>query len=283
MKLLVTGAAGQLGSATVQELHAKGHEVIATDVKARRPLPVPLHEANLIDTAAVAALCEGVEAVVHLGNHTGVGRGKRVAAQTFNENVSMNMNVFQGALEAGAKRVVFASTVQVFASESEHTPFPEYANRVAYLPLDAESPENPGNAYSLSKSVGETILKQYLAPHGLTCISLRFPAMRLTAELDRFRNLDIARKHTPARITQGFSVLSTPDAVAAILAVLTADLSGYHAFFPAVSQFTGAMVPKAIEQLYPNVPLKRPIDQIDSLVDHSHLTRATGWRPRDIV
>src|SRR5688572_21045244 len=98
MKVLVTGASGKIGSETVAQLLAAEHEVIATDVKPLRPLPVKLHEVNLLDGPGVAALMNGIEAVVHLGNHTGVH--KRSSALVFNENIAMNMNVFQAALEA---------------------------------------------------------------------------------------------------------------------------------------------------------------------------------------
>jgi UDP-glucose 4-epimerase len=284
MKVLVTGAAGRLGSQTVALLHSAGHEVLATDVAPRRPIPIPLREVNLLDTAAVAALMPGVETVIHLGNHIHVRKGQR-EAQTFNENVAMNMNVFQAALDHGARRVIFASTVQVMASEAGgEAPFPPHANRVAYLPMDCHSPKNPANSYALSKSVGETMLEQYLAPHGLTAIALRFPTLPDADRFDRFRVSVLDREpRTVSRITQAFSVLSVADAASAVVACMNADLAGYHVFFPAISVAHGPDVPAVIAKYYPHVPLKRPIDQIDSLVDNSDLTRATGWRPRDLL
>jgi nucleoside-diphosphate-sugar epimerase len=283
MKILVTGAAGRLGVETVAQLHAAGCEVIATDIASRRPLPVPLRGLNLLDTPVVAAMMGGVEAVVHLGNHIHVRKGKR-EAETFNENVAMNMNVFHAALDAGVKRIIFASSVQVMASESGgESPYPPHARRVAYLPMDCHSPENPCNSYALSKSVGETMLKQYTVPHGLTCVALRFPQIADAERFERYRLPPLERDWHPSRITQAFSFISQADAARAILACLTADLAGYHVFFPAISQIHGLLVPQAIARYYPNVPLKRPIDRIDSLVDHSHFTDATGWRPRDIL
>jgi hypothetical protein len=67
------------------------------------------------------------------------------------------------------------------------------------------------------------------------------------------------------------------------VACLTAPLTGFHAFLPSVSQVEGDLVKPAVEKWYARVPLSRPIELIDSLVDHSHLTQATGWRPRDLV
>lgn len=284
MKVLVTGAAGRMGSETVRQLHAAGHEVVAVDVRPGEALPVELHEVNLLDVPAVAARVEGMDAVVHLGNYIGVGSpGERPYAQTFNENVAMNMNVFQAAIDHGVKRVVFASTVQVFASESQGFPYPSYAFKTAYLPLDSQCPPNPGNSYALSKSIGETMLQQYVVPHGLVGVALRLPRLCGREKLSALRPIapDIAQRK-PSRITQGFSILSFSDAAHAAIASLTADLTGYHCFFPALSQVFGPAVTDAIAKYYPGVPLKRPIEQMDSLIDFSDFTRATGWRPLDV-
>jgi nucleoside-diphosphate-sugar epimerase len=283
MKVLVTGASGKLGSETVQQLHATGHEIIATDAWVHNPLPVPLHEMNLLNTAAVAALMPGAEAVIHLANHVHVQKGIR-EAEIFNENVAMNMNVFQAAVDSGVKRVIFASTIQVMASESGgNAPYPEYANRVACLPLSRNSPKNPGNSYSLSKSVAETMMEQYLVPRGITCIALRFPRIVREENLAKYSESPLGKDVGASHITQCFGVISRFDAATATVACLTAPLTGFHTFLPSVSQVKRELVKPAIERWYADVPLSRPIEQIDSLVDHSHLTQATGWRPHDLV
>ncbi len=281
MNVLVTGAAGRLGSETVIQLVAAGHGVVATDVDARRTIPVPLQPANLLDGPAVAALMQGVDAVIHLGNHTGIHR--RSAAATFNENVAMNMNVFQAALESGVRKIVFSSSVQVIAGESWQICYPPHANHVAYLPLDEKSPPNLSNAYAMSKFAGETILKEYLALHGGSYVSLRFPRIIEVSDFPKYANFSVDQTYTPSRIAQGFSVLSRTDSAAANVAALMAPLPGFHSFFPAISAVTGPNVAVAIERYYPGVPLTKPIDQIDSLIDVSAFTRATGWIPRDTI
>jgi uronate dehydrogenase len=283
MKVLVTGAAGKLGSETVNQLHAAGHSVVATDIGQQHPLPIPLHEANLLDTAAVAELVKGVDAVIHLANHVHVQKGIR-EAEVFNENMTMNMNVIQPAVDFGVKRILFASTIQVMASESGGgAPYPDYANRVASLPLDRDNPKNPGNSYSLSKTLAEAMLEMYCVPRGITCIALRFPRIVREARLDWYRQSPLGQEVGRSHITQCFGVISRYDAATATVACLTAPLTGFHAFLPAVSQVKGDQVKPAIEKWYAGVPLKRPIEQIESLVDHSHLTQATGWRPRDLL
>jgi nucleoside-diphosphate-sugar epimerase len=169
----------------------------------------------------------------------------------------------------------------VFASESLDAPYPSHARRIAYLPLDHQSPPNPANAYALSKTVGETMLHQYVSPHGLTCVALRYPWICPMDTFHKLREFKLDDDHRPSRITQGFSLLSSFDAAAAIVACLEAPLTGYHAFFPAISSVKPQQLREVIDRYYRDVPLRKPIEQLDSLVDPSAITRVTGWSPRD--
>ena len=74
MRVLVTGAAGRLGSHTCHHLVAQGHDVVAADSQYRRDLPVPLRMVDLLDRTAAYGLVEGCQAVVHLANHPDMGR-----------------------------------------------------------------------------------------------------------------------------------------------------------------------------------------------------------------
>jgi hypothetical protein len=70
------------------------------------------------------------------------------------------------------------------------------------------------------------------------------------------------------------------DGAALVVAILAAPLSGYRAYFPASrGNLLGRSVPELIREFYPNVPLRRPIDEIESLVDTSEIERETGWKP----
>jgi hypothetical protein len=70
------------------------------------------------------------------------------------------------------------------------------------------------------------------------------------------------------------------DAAALILAILTSELPGYRCYFPAAPDtLTGESASALIERLYGNVPLRRPREQLRSLVDCGVITQQTGWRP----
>src|SRR5690242_14768107 len=115
MKVLVTGAAGRLGRAVCPLLQSAGMDVRATDRRADSSLFYQIDVATLLDRERCYQLVDGVEAIVHLGNWASAGSAD--AQTVFNENTSMNMNVFQAAMERGVRRIVFASTIQVILGQ----------------------------------------------------------------------------------------------------------------------------------------------------------------------
>src|SRR5688500_8155792 len=98
MRVLVTGAAGKLGVATVRALVRAGFEVSATDQRFNGELGVPFRMADLREEHALYPLLEGMDALVHLGNHPNRFAGpspQRILA----ENTAMNANAFTAALD----------------------------------------------------------------------------------------------------------------------------------------------------------------------------------------
>ncbi len=130
MRITLTGAAGKLGSHVCRQLVDAGHTVRATDRFYRRDLPVRLEMADLLRPEDAYELLEGVEALVHLANHPHFhGNDSQLV---FNENVTMNMNIFQAARDVGVQKIVFSSSVQVMSGQ-----------RPPYLPFDSSTPAHP--------------------------------------------------------------------------------------------------------------------------------------------
>ncbi|HEY4160118.1 MAG TPA: NAD(P)-dependent oxidoreductase, partial [Polyangiaceae bacterium] len=142
MKVLVTGAAGKLGSAVCSSLRERGHEVRATDRRYRSGLEVELKLADLCSDLAAYELLAGMDAVAHIGNHPNVFSGPP-PQRILSENTAMNANVFRAAADLGVRRIAFASSVQVMLRMPNggklEPPYP-----VPYLPLDGAAPRNPG-------------------------------------------------------------------------------------------------------------------------------------------
>jgi nucleoside-diphosphate-sugar epimerase len=253
----------------------RGHTVRAADRMYRADLPVRVDVVDLLDRHACYQILDGAEALVHLANHPSFGRG-RDPQTVCNENVCMNMNVFQAAADTGVSKIAFSSTIQVLTTNRCTAPgrrrplFP-------YLPLDSDVPADPDNPYSLSKALSEDMLLYFARLHGMSCVAVRFPFL---SDGDAERWL-AANDHDSTAVPEAFSSLQLPDAAALLEAVITSDLPGYRTYFPAVSRIEpGKTVADVIRQYYSDVPLRKPIEQIEGLIDISKIEKETGWRPK---
>jgi len=280
MKVLVTGAAGKLGSQVCAHLLEHGYEVCATDRRHREGLATKLTLADLCDDIAVYGLMDGCQAVVHLANHPNLNAApspQRLLA----ENTAMNANVFRAALDLGIRRIVFASSVQAMLrmDNGMHSqqPLP-----IPYLPLDGAAPANPGlNFYGLSKEFAECLLARLCAVEpALAATSLRFPGLVSEAWLGRFTAGGKPAPRSAFNFGELLGYLMFSDAARLVRAALEKQRPGYHQYYPAQTlDVRGVSVAALIREFYPGVPLRRPLEQIESLVDLSAILTALGWAP----
>jgi len=160
--ILVTGAAGFVGSAVARAAVADGHRVRAL-VRASSPrdnllgLDAEIVVADLLDAGAVAAACVGVDAVVH------VAADYRLWARDPHEivrnNVAQTTNLMRGALAAGVARVVYTSSVATLDLD-----------RVPADETGALTPERAIGAYKRSKVVAERLVEAMTAGEGLPAV-----------------------------------------------------------------------------------------------------------------
>ena len=158
-RLLLTGAAGGLGRVLRPRLKARCEWLRVSDI-AELGAAAPgeeLQPARLEDRAAMRALLEGVDAVVHLG---GVS-----TEQPFDLILQANIvgacNLYEAARVQGVKRIVFAS--------SNHVTGYYRQDEV----IDARMPVRPDGHYGLSKAYGENLAQFYCDRYGIETVSLR--------------------------------------------------------------------------------------------------------------
>jgi dTDP-glucose 4,6-dehydratase len=154
MRVLITGAAGFIGSHLGAELVNEGHDVIGVDREDGdlRRGPVAKH---LIS-------CHQPDVVVHLAAKVGRLFGEDDVMETVADNAGMTALVAKACGDAGV-RLVYASTSEVYGDGAEHTW--EEADLGMAL---------PHNAYGLTKRHGEEFCRLY-APDGLTIWRISMP------------------------------------------------------------------------------------------------------------
>jgi nucleoside-diphosphate-sugar epimerase len=274
MKVIVTGAAGKLGTYVCRALMEAGHWVKATDKICRPETSITLELADLLDRDACCSLVAATDAVVHLANYSDIGNIDSTIL--FNENTAMNMNVFQAAQHAGARYVIFASSIQVLGGHNTSADR-FFAPALPYLPLDGDAPANPRNAYSLSKLVGEIMLRYFTLPH-MNCVAIRYPWLIDPSEHNFTKR---KRMRQGAENTDGvFSYLSFSDAASLVVAVLDASLPGFRIYMPAhPKNRLRKAAADVIKEHYPEVRLRCPLQEIDALIDISRIQSEIGWYP----
>ncbi|SDC07277.1 uronate dehydrogenase [Geodermatophilus telluris] len=160
--VLLTGAAGRIGTVLRQGLPERGWPVRSLDV-VELPEPRPGEEtvvADVTDLAAVTAATEGAAAVVHLA---GVS-GESTWAAVSHANIQGTWTVLEAARHSGVRRVVLAS--------SNHAT--GFTGRPASGPLgEHDGPSRPDTHYGVSKVAVEALGSLYADRYGLDVVCLR--------------------------------------------------------------------------------------------------------------
>ena len=249
-RILVTGAAGRIGSVTTRHLTEQGALVTALTI-----VDDPALKADRIvigDTRSeddVAEALAGVDLVVHLAAlaHRDAGTPYDV----YTGNVVSTFNVLAQAGAAGIRRAVIASSINAYGVPMNlHEPLP------AYFPLDEKIPSDVADWYSLSKQNDENTARMAWRHWGIEVVAFRFPHVN-TADVLRHQ-ADGHAKNPAGGVREGWSYLDTRDAARAIELGLTASLSGAHTFFVAANTTNAPYETEALLAAFaPGVPWLR--------------------------
>ncbi|MFI5184301.1 MAG: NAD-dependent epimerase/dehydratase family protein [Vicinamibacteria bacterium] len=205
MKVVVTGAAGFIGSHLVERLLADGRQVVGLDAfvdyyprsvkernlaRARDHAAYRFIEGHLQEMDLSGAL-EGAQEVYHLAAQAGVRAswGHDFSVYT-DHNVLATQRLLEAAVAAKVGQLVYASSSSV------------YGDSVA-LPLREDSLCRPVSPYGVTKLAAEHLVHLYHTNHGLPVVSLRYftvygPRQRPDMAFHRF--LKAARDRIPIRV-----------------------------------------------------------------------------------
>ena len=166
---LITGGAGFIGSHIAEELVGQGHAVRIFDNLSSGHLhnldhiktKVEFVKGDVRDLEAIRAAAKGVEYVFHEAALVSVFESVEKPFDNHDINMTGVLNVLTAAKEAGAKRLVFASSAAIYGNDPA-------------LPKREDMRPQPASPYAAGKIVGEYYLSIFAQLYGLQTVSLRY-------------------------------------------------------------------------------------------------------------
>ncbi len=179
-KIVLTGARGSLGSLLREPLSRLADELVSTDIL---DAPERLHanerfvQADLADLAAIEALMQGAEMVVHFGAIP----DERPFETLLGPNFIGAYTVWEAAHRVGARRVVYASSIHAVGLQDTLSGH------------DTDVPHRPDSFYGLSKCFAEDMARMFWDKRGLEAVCMRI--LSCTPEPQNIRALGTWLSH----------------------------------------------------------------------------------------
>ncbi|TMM55282.1 NAD-dependent epimerase/dehydratase family protein [Sulfitobacter sabulilitoris] len=159
-KLVLTGAAGRLGSYLREPLSEMADELISTDIVEDIGMTYPSERyiaADLANYEEIAAVLEGADMVVHFG---AIG-DERTFEELLGPNFIGAYNIWEAAYRHGVKRVVYASSIHAVGMHKKSD----------FIGIDA--PHRPDTFYGLAKCFAEDLASMYWDKRQIEAVCLR--------------------------------------------------------------------------------------------------------------
>jgi nucleoside-diphosphate-sugar epimerase len=281
--VLVTGGSGKAGRAVCRDLVEHGYSVLNVDVLPSKDPVCPFYKVDLNDLGQVMDAMQWTggkdhpfrkfrtpDAVVHFA---AVPAPDLMPEDViFRNNVVTTYNVFDAALRAGVKRIVWASSETTLG-----LPF-STSNPPAYAPVDEEHPMRPESGYSLSKDLGEEMARQMQRWNpDTTFIGLRLSNVM---EPEDYLKFPTWQDDPHLREWNLWAYIDARDAAQAVRKSLHVDFVGADHFIIAnadsVMNRTNADLMK---EVFADVPMKRPIGDHETLLSIEKARRVLGYEP----
>jgi nucleoside-diphosphate-sugar epimerase len=150
MRILITGAGGNLGRGIIPRVREAGHDLVLSDVN-RMPdgepfADLPFVQCDLQNGFGLERAAAGCDLVLHLPAWHGIHWGQKTEVDYWRLNVDGTFYTLQAAKEAGIKRVVFLSSTAWYGHY---------------------------NKYGFTKRIGEELCEYHRENHGMRFVAVR--------------------------------------------------------------------------------------------------------------
>ncbi|WP_299672031.1 NAD-dependent epimerase/dehydratase family protein [uncultured Polaribacter sp.] len=291
IKILVTGARGQLGSVLTKTLQEKYgvHNIIASDLLDNPNFIGHFEKLDATDYSSIEEIVinNEITEIYHLAAILSA-KGEENPLRTWNINMKSFFNVLEISRLHGIIKVFYPSSIAVFGNEIEHINTPQNPNLT------------PATVYGISKSTGEIWGNYYYEKYGLDVRSLRYPGVIGYQSLPGGGTTDYAvniyHSAVKKKVFNCFLEASTTlpmifmdDAIRATLELMDApkeNISVRTSYNLAGMSFNPREIFEAIKKIYPNFEISynpdfrqeiasswpQSINDIDARKDW-------GWKP----
>ena len=204
MKVIITGVAGYLGSATAYKFLDKGYQVLGIDFMKRGQgealellSTFKSFHFTLLDLASeLDRLKEIIEyfkpdGVIHFAAYALVEESMRYPYEYIYNNTLSTLNLLEAMYRSAVKTIVFSSSAAVYGIPQR-------------VPIKEEDPLEPINPYGASKVIGEYILKAYASVYPLRYALLRYfnPAGSIEGSRGKLREHHFAITHLVPKLME---------------------------------------------------------------------------------
>lgn len=290
MKILVTGAGGQVGLDLLRTLQARGDDVYASDLAPPAEperLGLPWCRLDVTRADEVAGLVAELrpEVIFHLAAILSA-TGERDPLRTYAVNQTGTLNVLEAARQHGVRQVMFTSTIAVFGP--------------GLPPLVGDDVGlRPTTMYGVTKVAGELLGEYYSRRWGLDFRGVRFPGLISAvlpgggtsdyAPLMYFESLRVGRYAAFCRPDSRIPLMYMPDGLRALVELsdaprerLTRCIYNVAAFSPTAQEIADEVaraIPGAAISFEPDPARQAILDSWPQALDDASARRDWGWRP----
>lgn len=266
-RIVVTGAKGATGHSIVHVLQAAGYDVLGLDLTLPGHHEGGYRRADVLESAGLHELFVGADAVVHFAS---LPTDNWTSANECYRNLMFGgYNVLQACALSGVKRVVQASSIEVYGD----------LHQQPRLPITEDSPLSPASIYGTAKVMLERLAADFCRWHGMSVAALRLG--RIIYENSWPWRL---KPHTEERARSAdclWCYVDARDVGHACRLWLESDIPGFRPFNVSAGDVCiETPTAELVHQFFPGVPVDGSFGEYECPFSSVAICQSLDWQPQ---